>query len=569
MNTTDGSRRHFLPADLDLGDWAAVEPCVRRLLDRELMDVDDLQRWLVDVSELQAAISEERSRRYIAMTCNTEDPAAERRYLQMVQEFMPAAKPWLHRLNERYVDCPLRQQLDADAYGVLDRDIETEIALFREENIPLQTDASVLTQRYQKLSGAMTVTFEGEERTLPQMARYLEETDGDLRQRAWEAVAQRRLQERDAFDEIFDELVALRHRMASNAGCSDYRQYAFRSYRRFDYSPEDCERFHAAVEHRVMPLVRQLADRRQRQLGVARLRPWDWAVDPLGRAPLRPFSDAAELAAGVRRIVGRLDDELETQFAEMVDRGELDLDSRKGKAPGGYQSTLDESRRPFIFMNAAGLHRDVETLLHEAGHAFHAVAASHHELVDYRHAPIEFAEVASMTMELFADDLLGEFYDEDDAARAKRTHLEGIIGLLPWIARVDAFQHWIYTNPGHDRAQRTDAWLDLERRFEAETDWSGYEAQRQAGWQRQLHIFCYPFYYIEYGIAQLGALQIWDTFKRDPGRALREYRGALALGGSRPLPQLFEAAGARLAFDDSVIVPVVDRLQEELRGLPA
>lgn len=561
--------RQFLPAELDLGDWDAVQPFVERLLARVVESVEDLERWLLDASELQAAISEERSRRYIAMTCNTEDAEAEQAYLQIVEKFLPAAKPWLHRLNEFYVALPARAQLDPRRYGVLDRDVAVEIELYREDNIALQTQASVLSQKYQKISGAMTVQFRGEELTMPQIAKYLEVTDRATRKEAWEAAADRRLQEREAFDGIFDELSELRGRMARNADCADYREYIFKSYRRFDYTPADCEAFHAAVEEHVMPLARDLAERRREALLLDALRPWDYGVDPLGREPLQPFEDAADLGTGCRRIFGHLDAELEAQFAEMLERGELDLASRKGKAPGGYQSSLDEQRRPFIFMNAAGLHRDVETLLHEAGHAFHALAARHDPLVEYRHAPIEFAEVASMTMELFGDDYLDEFYDEDDAARAKRKHLEGIIGLLPWIARVDAFQHWLYTHPGHSRDERTAAWLALGERFETPTDWNGYEAHREASWQRQLHIFCYPFYYIEYGIAQLGALQIWNTYKQDPKLALDNYRTALALGGSRPLPELFEAAGARLAFDAATITPLIDRVSEELATLPA
>lgn len=318
-----------------------------------------------------------------------------------------------------------------------------------------------------------------------------------------------------------------------------------------------------------MPLANDLAERRRQALGLCSLRPWDYGVDPLGREPLRPFEGAEELGAGCRRIFARIDPELEAQFVGMLEGSELDLESRKGKAPGGYQSTLDEQRRPFIFMNAAGLHRDVETLLHEAGHAFHAIAARQDPLVKYRHAPIEFAEVASMTMELFGDDHLDEFYSYDDAARAKRKHLEGIIGLLPWIARVDAFQHWIYTHPGHSGDERTAAWLALAERFETPTDWDGYPEQQESSWQRQLHIFCYPFYYIEYGIAQLGALQLWLRFKRDPKQALGDYRAALALGGSRPLPELFEAAGARFDFSADTIQPLVEAVQQELAGLPA
>jgi oligoendopeptidase F len=546
-----------------------VQPFVEKLLAREVGTAEDLEQWLFDSSELQAAVSEERSRRYIAMTCNTEDQEAEQAYLHLVEKFMPAAKPWFHRLNLFYLGCAPCAQLDAERYGVLDRDVAMEMELYREANIELQTQASVLSQKYQKINGAMTVQFRGKELTMPQLGKHLEVTDRAERQEAWEASSARRLQERAAFDEIFDELSALRGKIARNADCADYREYIFKSYRRFDYTPADCVAFHAAVEQHVMPLANDLAERRREALGLCSLRPWDYGVDPLGREPLRPFEGAEELGAGCRRIFARIDPELEAQFVGMLKGSELDLESRKGKAPGGYQSTLDEQRRPFIFMNAAGLHRDVETLLHEAGHAFHAIAARQDPLVEYRHAPIEFAEVASMTMELFSDDHLDEFYSKDDAARAKRKHLEGIIGLLPWIARVDAFQHWIYTHPGHSGDERTAAWLALAERFEIPTDWDGYPEQQESSWQRQLHIFCYPFYYIEYGIAQLGALQIWNTYKQDPERALRNYRAALALGGSKPLPQLFEAAGAKLAFDADTITSLMDRIGEELAALPA
>lgn len=561
--------RTFLPTQLDLGDWDSVQPWLSALLERPIEDVTALENWLVDASELQACVSEERARRYIAMTCDTEDQVAERAYLDLLENFIPRAKPWLHKLNERYVACAARADLDAARYAVLDRDIEAEIELYREANIALQTQASVSSQKYQKITGAMTVRFRGEERTMPQMGKLVEETDRPLRQQAWEATSERRLQDREALDEIFDELVAVRHKIALNADCADFREYTFKAYGRFDYSPEDCLRFHEAVEQTVMPLVRRLNQQRQETLGLEALRPWDYAVDVLGREPLRPFKDTEQLVGGVHRIMARLDPELADQFGEMAARQELDLDSRKGKAPGGYQSSLEEVRRPFIFMNAAGVHRDVETLLHEAGHAFHSLAARNEPLVDYRHAPIEFAEVASMTMELFAEDLLDEFYNPDDAARAKRKHLEGVIGLLPWIARVDAFQHWIYTHPEHTRGERTATWLELEGRFETLTDWSGYGPQRESLWQRQLHIYCYPFYYIEYGIAQLGALQIWNAFLRDPAAALGAYRGALALGGSKPLPQLFEAAGAKFAFDAGTVGPLIERVSAELAELLA
>lgn len=562
--------RGFVPADADLGDWEQVEPLFRDLAERSVDSAVELEAWLRDRSELEACLAEERARRYIAMTCHTDDEELEARYLEFIEGVVPRSKPWRHRLNERFVESPFRDELDPERYRVLDRDVAVEIEIFREDNVPLQTEASKLSQRYQKICGAMTVEFDGEERTLPQMARYLEETDRQLRRRAWEAIVERRLKDRDELDRIFDELVELRHRIACNAGFDDYRGYAFRSMGRFDYGPEDAEAFHEAVQRCVVPLARRIDERRRERLGVERLRPWDLAVDPLGRPPLRPFADAEELARGVQGILARLDGELAGQFASLREGGELDLDSRKGKAPGGYMSTLDEVRRPFIFMNAAGLHRDVETLLHESGHAFHALATRAEPLHHYRHAPIEFAEVASMTMELLADDHLDVFYDEDEAARAKRQHLEGVVGLLPWVARVDAFQHWIYTHPDHDRAGRTAAWLELDDRLGPRLDWSGHEDAREAQWQRQLHVFCYPFYYIEYGIAQLGALQIWRRAReRGVDEALQAYRRGLALGGSRPLPELFEAAGARFDFSEETLRPLVELVDRELGALSA
>ena len=560
--------RSFVPEGANLGDWACIEPLFQQLVEREIRAKADLEQWLLDHSELAACLSEEHSRRYIAMTCHTDDAELEKRYLEYLENIDPRCKPYWHRLNEKYVANPHRNELDAPRYTVLDRNIRAEIELFREKNIPLQTEESKLSQKYQKLCGAMMVSFDGKERTMPQMAKYLEVTDRAVRQDAWEKIWKRRLQDREEMDAIFDQLLALRHSIARNADCEDYRRYAFRMYKRFDYTPEDCLRFHEAVERWVVPLLRNIGKRRAALLKLDGLRPWDTAVDPKGRPPLRPFQSADELCAGVEKIVGRLDEELQAQFAEMKRRGELDLESRKGKAPGGYLSSLDEIRRPFIFMNAAGLQRDVETLLHESGHAFHALACRAEPLLAYRDAPLEFAEVASMSMELFGDDSLDVFYSEEDAVRAKRLHLEGIIDILPWIARIDAFQHWLYSHPGHHAKERTDYWLELDRRFGPVLDWKGVEAMREAQWQRQLHLFCHPFYYIEYGIAQLGALQLWSRFKNHPAQTIRRYRAALALGGTRPLPSLFEQAGGIFDFTETTIRPLVEKVEEELQRMP-
>jgi oligoendopeptidase F len=368
-------------------------------------------------------------------------------------------------------------------------------------------------------------------------------------------------------EEIFDELIKLRTQIAKNAGFENYRDYAFRQKCRFDYTPENCLQFHDAVEKEIMPAVREIQNERQRQLKLEKLRPWDLAVDPQNRWPLKPFVQVGEMVARTQKIFNHLDAELAAGFQQMQDLKLLDLDNRKGKAPGGYQSTLSEARVPFIFMNAIGLQRDVETLLHEGGHAFHAQATREEDLYAYRGAPIEFCEVASMAMELLGNEFLEEFYPAAEANRARKTHLEGIIGFFPWMATVDAFQHWIYTHAGHSRAERKAAYLQLMDRFGGDVDYSSFEEVRAHSWHRQLHIFLHPFYYVEYGIAQLGALQVWANSRRDKVKALADYKKSLALGGSRPLPELFAAAGCKFQFDATTIKPLIQLASTELKKL--
>jgi oligoendopeptidase F len=561
--------RRFIPPNLNLGDWPQIAPCFDQLEVRgpQCASAAELERWLLDWSELTAALDEESSRRYIAMTCHTDDLEAERAYLHFVETIEPQLKPRQFALEKIYVAHSRRASLPQPRFAIFDRDVQAHVQLFRPENVALETEEAKVGQQYQKLTGALTVNFRGAEKTLVQMGRHLEEPDRALRQEAWELVAQRRLQEREKFEDQFDQLVKLRGQIAANAGFRNYRDYAFRKLGRFDYTPEDCVKFHDAVAHEVMPALRGLQTQRRHQLGLEKLRPWDLSVDPLGRAALRPFERVDDMVARSQKIFNRLDGELAVGFQRMQDVRLLDLDNRKGKAPGGYQSTLNEARLPFIFMNAVGQQRDVETILHEAGHAFHALATREEDLLAYRSAPIEFCEVASMSMELLGNEFLEEFYPPADANRARRTHLESIISVLAWIATVDAFQHWIYTHPGHSRAERAAAWNQLMDRFAGDVDYSGHEAARAHLWHRQLHIFLHPFYYIEYGIAQLGALQVWANSKRNPARALADYKAALALGGSRPLPELFRAAGCQFRFDAATLRPLVKLTRDEIHKL--
>jgi oligoendopeptidase F len=560
--------RKFVPEQIDLADWAQISPLFDRLEGRvsQCRSAQELEQWLSDWSEISAALDEESSKRHIAMTCHTDDPLAEKAFLHFVENIEPQLKPRQFKLAQLFIAHPQLARLPK-RYDVFIRDTRVQVELFRPENVPLETEEAKLSQQYQKLSGALTVIFRGQERTLVQMGRYFEEPDRPLRQEAWEIVSNRRLQEAEAFEEIFDKLLRQRQQIAKNSGFDNYRDYAFRRLGRFDYTATDCGTFHDAVEKEIMPAVRQLQAERRQQLKLEKLQPWDLAVDPFNRPALKPFEQVEQMVARTQKIFDRLDTGLAGGFQQMQDLRLLDLGNRKGKAPGGYQSTLSEARVPFIFMNAVGLQRDVETILHEAGHAFHALATRDEDLHAYRSAPIEFCEVASMSMELLGNEFLEEFYSDIDANRARRTHLEGILGIFPWIATVDAFQHWIYTHPGHTRAERLVAWLDLMNRFGGDVDWTGYDKARAYLWHRQLHIFIHPFYYIEYGIAQLGALQVWANSRRDRAGALNDYKKSLALGGSRPLPELFSAAGCKFEFSGATIRPLVELLRVELAKL--
>lgn len=559
--------RQFVPPDADLGQWSDIEPLFVALDSRGIESLADMERWLLDQGELASCIDEEGARRYIAMTCHTDDPAAEKDYLHFVEEIEPYCKPWWQRLYGRFVNQPSRTSLDRERYAILDRKIENQVRLFKEENVPLEMEEAKLSQQYQKIAGAMTGWFEGKQQTLQQLSRYLEQPDRTIRQAAWETITSRRLQDSEKVEGIFDQLVALRTSIARNAGFQDYRDYAFLCRERFDYTPEDCLSFHETIETVIVPVARTIMEERHRRLGVDRLRPWDLNVDVEGNPPLRPFAGSEELIDGCYRIFRRMDPEFGRYFAILREKGLLDLESRKGKAPGGYQSNLSEVRLPFIFMNAVGIDQDVRTLLHESGHAVHALACRDEPFFFYREAPIEFCEVASMSMELLGARFLDEFYDHEEARRSYRDLLEEVVILFPWIATIDAFQHWIYTHEGHTHEERSKIWLDLRQRFGGIEDWSGYEEGLSSLWQKQLHLFIHPFYYIEYGIAQLGALQVWQSARKDLQKTIQSYRSSLFLGGSKPLPELFQTAGICFDFSRKTTETLMAELMAELRSM--
>ena len=554
---------------LDATKWSEIEPHYQDFLNRDIDSAETLETWLLELGQFGAYVGETGAMLYVEMTCDTENEEIKQAYLDFVENVQPELSKIGDLLNRKLAESPFADELDSEEYNVLLRDTRMDLALFREENIPIYTELTKLGQRYNEICGAMTVEFDGEERTMQQMGKYLQVSDRETRENAYRTVGERRFQESEKIDDIYEEMIALRQQVAQNAGYDNFRDYIFDAKHRFDYSPDDCKAFHDAVEAICVPLKRDVDDERRQNLNLESLRMWDMGHDVHGREPLKPFTKVEEMVAGTSRMFHRLSPELGLFFDSLRDGTSLDLDSRKGKAPGGYQVQRDHSRKPFIFMNATGLQRDLETMVHEAGHAFHSIYADDLPLIDYRNAPLEFCEVAAMSMELLTHDFLDEFYSEEDAQRAVREHLEGIVSILAWIATIDSFQHWVYTNPEHTRAERHAKWLELGDRYGSVLDWSGFEDWRNVGWQRQLHLFSYPFYYIEYGIAQLGALQMWLQYKESPEMALSNYAKSMRLGGSRPLPNLFEAGGMSFDLGHSTVQGLIDAVRDELAKLPA
>lgn len=555
-------RRH-LPPNVDFGSWAAVEGFYRELLERPIGDAGALERWLLDWSEIDSAFEEEGTSRQIAMTCATDDAEREKRFLDFVENVRPQREPWHDQLRRRLVELAGRFSLPQRRYEVLLRSVRNSCELYREENIPLQVEDAKLAQQYQKTTGAMSVKFRGQELTLQQASRHLEETDRATREEAWRLVSDRYLQDAATLDDIYSQMVAVRDKTAHNAGFPDFRAYAFRAMERFDYSPQDCLAFHDAIEKVVVPAVQQLAADRRKKLGLSTLRPWDTAVDPDQRPPLRPFTTDEQLITGCSRIFHKVNGDLGKQFDTLRERGSLDLGSRKGKAPGGYQAMYHERRLPFIFMNAVGTEGDVRTLLHEGGHAFHSWACRNDPLLPYRTSPIEFAEVASMGMECLSLPHWAEMYGEE-TPRARKRFFREIVSFFPWMARVDGMQHYVYTHPQAGIENWKDQWQALTRRFAPHIDYSGLERADRHSWHQKLHFFEVPFYYVEYGIAQLGALQVWLNSRRDFEQAVAFYRNGLTLGGARPLPELFEAAGCKFDFSEKTLRPLIEAVMNEV-----
>lgn len=561
--------RKFLPEDLVIDGWEKLEPFFEELKNREVNSKADLDKWLADRSELEAVLEEDAGWRYIKMTIDTADKALSEAYTFFVSEIHPKTAPYDDLYNKKFIGSNYTEDLSGKEFEIYVRGIKKAIELFREENIELSAKATRECQKYGAVSGAQTVELDGEPVTMQQASKELKSTDREYRKEVFEKMINRRLEDTETLDDLFDTLKDLRHQMAQNAGFENFRDYKFEAMGRFDYTVQDCFNFHESIAREIVPIIRGFQEERKSALGYDVLKPYDMEVDPSGKDPLKPFETGEELLEKSIELFYQIHPYFGECLETMKEMGHLDLVSKQGKAPGGYNYPLYEIGVPFIFMNAVGTQRDLITMVHEGGHAVHSFLSRELELTAFKSLPSEVAELASMSMELISMDYWGVFYsDESELKRAKKDQLETLLKILPWVAIVDKFQHWLYTNPDHTKEERMAMWNQINDSLSGGlVDWSDYPEAKANTWHRQLHIFEVPFYYIEYGMAQLGAIAVWRNYKENPEKAIRQYMDALSLGYTRSIPEIYETAGIKFDFSGEYVKELADFVKQELQAL--
>jgi oligoendopeptidase F len=560
--------RNFISKDQEINNWEDIKNYFDNLKNRSINSIDDFNQWLEDISETEAFISENLGKRYIAMTIDTTDKKASESYMNFVQNIQPKLSPIFNELEKQLFKNEYANQINEDGFGIMLKRTKTSLELYREENIPLNTKESELTKKYGAIAGKQSIEWEGKEITMQEASEFLKNTDRSIRKEAFEKISDVRLKDADKLDLLFEELVDLRQQKAKNAGFSNFRDFKHTSMNRFDYTPDDCKEFHKTVKEIVVPIIKEFKQDNLNKLGFENFKPWDTSVDPEGKEPLKPFKTGKELLEKTTLIFDKIKDEFGANLREMDRIGHLDLESKKGKSPGGYNYPLYETGVPFIFMNAVGSQRDLVTMVHEGGHAMHSFLTKSLRLTSYKSLTSEIAELASMSMELISMDYWDTFYtSKDDLKRAKKEQIIGTIDIIPWIAQVDEFQHWIYENHDSGIEKRNDKWVELCSEYGfGLTDWTGYEDTLKHSWKRQLHIFEVPFYYIEYAISQLGSLGVWKNYQSNNEKGVNDYKNALSLGYTKSIPEVFETAGTKLDFSKQNISELISFVKNELKA---
>ncbi len=574
MNTTKIAipvkpKRKFVSNELVINTWDDLKSFYEELQNRVINSEKELEKWMFDLSELEAVVSEDYAWRYINMTCDTSNDQLLKKYSDFVSEIEPHIAPYLNELNKKLIKSEYRDKLDQTKYFIYLRSIKKSLELFREQNIPLFTQISNDSQKYGAIAAAQTIEYKGEEITLQKAAVLLKNKDRALRESIYFKTQQRKDKDEQEFNTLFDTLLKLRHQVALNAGFKNYRDYKFEELGRFDYNAQDCLNFHDAIQKNIVPVTTQLEAERKKQLNLDSYKPWDTEVDTEGKEPLKPFTTGADLLDKAIDCFYEIDPFFGECLETMKLMKNIDLESRKGKAPGGYNYPLYETGVPFIFMNAVGSHRDLVTMVHEGGHALHSFLSKDLPLTEFKSTPSEVAELASMSMELISMEHWHMFFpDAEDYKRARKEQLEKLLKSLPWIAAIDKFQHWIYLHPEHTVEQRSAKWTTIMKDFgTGQVDYTGLEKYFQRSWQAQLHLYEVPFYYIEYGMAQLGAIAVWRNYKQNPKQALQQYIAALKIGYTKPIGEIYKAAGIEFDFSDKYVRELADFVKAELYRL--
>ena len=566
MSVTEKPIRTFVNAELSF-TWESLAPYFDELLNQNINSKEDLMLWLKNRSELNAVLEEEFAWRYIRMNIDTTDAQLQESFQFFVENINPKIAPFENKLNQKLYESEFKKELTDEGFPILLRSVANQIELFREENIALFTKLESESQKYGAISAGMSITYNKQEFTLQAAAKFLKNTDRKIREEVYYLIQNRRFEDVEKLDTLFDDLIELRQKIATNTNFENYRDYMFKAMGRFDYTVADCEAFHQSIKTHLVPLLNEATVKRKEMLKLNELKPWDLGVDIGLQEPLKPFENGKELLEKTIQCFDNIDPFFGDCLREMDRKKHLDLESKKGKAPGGFNYPLYESGYPFIYMNAVGSFRDIVTMIHEGGHAIHSVLSHDLNLTDFKGLTSEIAELASMSMELISMDNWHVFFDnEADLKRAKRDQLMDILGTLPWVATIDKFQHWIYTHKNHSVTERNEYWLSLNKEFSSgEVDWTGLEKFKASQWQRQLHLYEVPFYYIEYGMAQLGAIAMWRNFKKDPKKTIQQYKNALSLGYTKSIGEIYEVAGIKFDFSNEYVQELSQFIYEELQ----
>ena len=561
-------KRRFVSENIIIDSWEKLKPIYEDLANRKIKSLNDLEKWMLDRSELNAILEEDLAWRYIKMNIDTNDKELADSFHFWIKEISPKTAPYTHKLNLKLINSEYINDLDKEKYRIYLRSVKQKIKIYREENIALFTEMEAKQQEYGAIAAKMTINIEGQELTMQKAALLLKDTDRKKRENVYNKIQERRLKDEKSLDNLYDELIILRQKIAKNAGFENYRDYMFSAMGRFDYTVEDCFSFHNAISKEIVPITNEFEKKRKEKLGYKSYKPWDTSVNVDGLNPLKPFENGEDLINSTIICFNKLKPFFGECLSIMKEMKHLDLESKNGKAPGGFMYPLYEIGVPFIYMNAVGSQRDLVTMVHEGGHAIHSFLSRNLSMMEFKSTPSEVAELASMAMELLSMDHWDVFYqNKEELKRAKLEQLEKALGTLPWVAAIDKFQHWVYTNK-HNARERKEKWLEIDNEFGNKIiDWNNHESSQAIMWQKQLHLYEVPFYYIEYGMAQLGAIAMWRSYKILGEEALSNYINALKLGYTKSIGEIYETAGIKFDFSPNYVKELSIFIKNELKKL--